>query len=417
VVELTGRTWGAGAPGESAAAGASFLARQPIYDRELNVFAYELLFRDPSGAAALDNEVATASTMMTALADVGLKALVGERLALVNVTERFVLDDYAVLIPSERIAFELLEDTAPSGTVVERLRALGARGQMIVLDDFVWSERQRPLVEVAHLVKLDVLALGERGLRDHVGLLRPFGVKLLAEKVETHEMFELCRALGFDYFQGFFFARPRIVEGQTVPPTELARLRLIATLQDPLVSLEEIVEIITHDVGLSFRLLRLVNSAAYGLNRRVGSLRQAIMYLGLRQLRSWASILVLASTGRTPSELTTTALIRARTCQLVSQARGDTDADTAFTVGLFSLIDAYFHARAEDIIATLPFSDDLRQAILAYDGPHGRTLAAVIALERGAFDAAADALDDAETLQAAYLEAVRWADETQHHLA
>src|SRR5262249_30780409 len=177
------------------------------------------------------------------------------------------------------------------------------RGYVIVLDDFVYTEARRRLLQVAHLVKLDVLVRTREQLAGEVARLAPYRVKLLAEKVEDYETFEFCRELGFDFFQGYFFCRPRTVAGKGIPAGQLARLQLLATLNDPTVAVEELELIIERDVGLSYRLLRLVNSSFFSLRRRIDSIRAAVVLLGQRNVKNWATLLVLADVEGRPSEL------------------------------------------------------------------------------------------------------------------
>jgi EAL and modified HD-GYP domain-containing signal transduction protein len=267
-------------------------------------------------------------------------------------------------------------------------------------------------VEVARIVKLDLMALERQAVAEHVERLRPLGLKLLAEKVETHEDLEFCRQLGFDYYQGYFFCKPKTISGRSVATNQLIKLRLVSQLQAADVGFDELEDIISCDVGLSYRLLRYINSAFFSLPREVASIRQALVLLGQRNIRKWATLLVLADVDNDkPQELMVTGLIRARMCELLGQARGGLDADTYFTTGLFSVVDAMMDSTMEAILGELPLSEDIRAALLEHSGSPGEVLHTVLAFERGEIGEVAERLRESAPLQAAYLQSVAWARE------
>lgn len=404
---------GGGCESGMPSAGASFVARQPIYDRELRVYGYELLFRDAAGATAesVGAERATSRTVVATLSELDLDLLVGGSLGFINVTERFVLGDYALLVPSERIALEVLETVDASTELVAKLAELARSGYMIVLDDFVYSDARRPLLELAHLVKLDVLAHTREQLSAEAGRLAGYRAKLLAKKVEDYETFEFCRELGFDLFQGYFFCRPKTTSAEGVQVSKLAKLQLIATLSDPDVAVEELEVIIGRDLGLSYRLLRLINSAFFGVRRRVESVRAAILLLGQRSVKNWSTLLVLADIDDRPSELAVTAMIRARFCELLARD-GRADGDAAFTVGLFSVLDAFLDAPLERILAQLPLQDAVHAALLTHSGALGAVLADVLAYESGHFERLSQDPSRAAATRQHYLDALTWANDT-----
>jgi EAL and modified HD-GYP domain-containing signal transduction protein len=392
------------------------VARQPIFDRNLAVFGYELLFRrlGDDEANVRDAEEATSRTLLGSLIEIGLESLVGDTLALINVSDEFVLCGHAELAPKERVALELLESADPTPELVTRLRELTVAGYTLALDDFVYDPAREPLLEVAHIVKLDVQSIPAEKLRTSVEALSPVGVALVAEKIEDYATYEHCRALGFDYFQGRFLCHPRTLSAAPIPADRLNQLRLASLLRDPEVALDQLERVIARDLGLSYRLLRYINSAHFALRRRIESIREAVMLLGLRTVKTFATVLALAHIDNTPSELLVTALVRARMCELVAGARGD-NADAAFTVGLFSLVDAIVDRPLHQILESLPLSPEIGEALLTGGGRHGRTLAAVIEHERGRFAESERLAPDVE-LGGAYLEAVAWAAQTQQTL-
>ncbi len=398
----------------SSEAAPTFVARQPIYDRRLEVFGYEMLFRgaDVASAEFADDNAATASTVVTTIADIGLESLVGARTCFVNVTREFILNEFATLLPSDRVALELGRGVAADADVRAKLVELREKGYRIVLDDFVLRDDSMSLLEIADMVKLDALSFSDEQLVDQARELTAQGVRLVAERIENHEAFDRCKEAGFELFQGYFFCQPKTVTGKGVPANRLAQMELVVALQNPDVELEELDRVISRDLGVSYRLLRFVNSAYFSLPRRVDSVHDAIILLGSRNVRSWAMLLTLAEIDDQPSELVRTAMVRAKMGERIASALGTVDPESAFTVGLFSVLDALMSMRMEDVLSELPLSRDVSNALLAGEGLLGELLSWVITYERGDFGSldsgspAADAI-----LRDAYLEAMRWADE------
>src|SRR5262249_23344570 len=339
--------------------------------------------------------------------EIGLDALAGDRLALINVSDRFLLAGHAELVPHERVGLELLEDATPTPELAACMSRLRGAGYTIALDDFVYDPAWHPLLEVAHIVKLEVNDVPVEELRRRVAALAKFDVEVLAEKIEDHETFERCKALGFTYFQGYFLCRPRTMSADAVPSSQLSQLELTSALRDPEVSIDELERVIARDLGLSYRLLRYINSAHFSLPRRIESIRQAVVLLGLRQVKNLASVLALAALDDTPSELLVTALVRARMCERAAEELKD-GPDAAFTVGLFSLVDAILDRKLDHILDSLPLSADITEALLTGGGHHGRTLCAILAHERGRFEEAARIMPGVD-LAGAYVDAVAWA--------
>jgi EAL and modified HD-GYP domain-containing signal transduction protein len=239
-----------------------------------------------------------------------------------------------------------------------------------------------------------------------VELLRPRRVQLVAEKVETQDDLDRCRSLGFDFLQGYFFCKPRTLEGRAIAPSRLSRLQLLASLNDPDVELEELSAIVERDIGLSYRLLRYVNSAHVGLPNQVDSIRRALVLIGLNKLRSWANLFALGQIDDAPSELLTTAMARARMCELLA-AQLRLPPQTAFTVGLFSVLDALMNQDMADVLEQLPLSDELNDALLYRRGEFGDLLARVLAYEAGTLDGEGLEMCDQ------YIEAIAWTDQAR----
>jgi c-di-GMP-related signal transduction protein len=387
----------------SVAASPTFVARQPIYDGRMEVYGYELLFRagDESWADVANADEATASTIVTTFGDIGLDTLVGGRMCFVNVTREFVLNDFVPLLPVGRVGLEMPRDIAADPDVAAKLGELG--------DMRPDSAR---LLELAHMVKLDAQSFTDEQLREQIEAIAAHKVKLIGERIESYEQFDRCKAAGLGFFQGYFFCQPKTVAGRGIPSNRLAQVQLIAALQDPEVSLEELDAVISRDLGVSYRLLRWINSAYFSLPRKVNSVHEALVLLGARNVRSWAMLVTLAGLDDTPTELTRTAMLRGKMAELVAHDLERPDTEAYFTVGLFSVIDAFMNMRMEDILVELPLGPAVALALLKRAGPMGEVLEWVTAYERGEFDALGEPVPAADRiLRDAYVRALRFADE------
>jgi len=381
------------------------VARQPIVDADLRLHGYELLFRGERGETA-DPERWTASLIVDGLAELGLRDLVGDALAFMNVSRGFLLEVDPLPFEPNGVVLELTEDSHQTDEVLlARLRDLRERGYRIALDDFAYNPALGPLIELADVIKLDVLADGIERTAEVVKLLRAYDVELLAEKVETQEEFEACRRLGFDTFQGYFFARPHEFSGATVPAEALAGLDTVAALNDPDLGFDGLERIVSNDVGLSYKLLRYVNSGFFSLNRRVETVHDALVYLGEANVRQWATVMTLAGSTSRPPALISLALLRARLCQRVAAARGGVAEHAAFMAGLFSVVDALLDVPMDQALERLPFSDEINSALLGHDGPIGSILGGVVDTEHGSLEVLAG-IGGADV----YTEASAWAD-------
>ncbi|MEQ8857734.1 MAG: HDOD domain-containing protein [Pseudomonadales bacterium] len=392
-----------------------YLARQPIYDSGLRVAGYELLFRDGDCGRAefVDGDRATSEVVSSGVIDIGLSNLVGAHPAFINTSRRFLDGDLPLPDHRQQIVLEVLEDVRVDSALIARLEALSQAGYRIALDDFVYGPDSDALLAVADYVKLDVQALSAAQLADHVARVRAHSSRLIAEKVETYDMLAACRELGFDLYQGFFFCRPRVISGTRPETNRLAVLQLITRLQDPEAGIEELERLVSCDPALCYRLLKYINSAYCGVRAEVTSIRQALIMVGTSRLRGWATLLLMSrlSDGK-PSELITTALIRARFCELLGGDDGAHDANQYFTVGLLSVLDALLDVPMSAVVDELPLDAEVCRALSGHAGPLGKTLARVIDYERGPGGMRQIGVGAGDV----YVQALGWATETQHAL-
>lgn len=387
-----------------------FIGRQPILDRELNTYAYELLFRPTVGNEAdfLDGEKATAQVINNAIMEIGLDDLVGTNLAYINFTRKTLISEIAQFLPPERVVLEVLEDVEIDEELIQSIRTLVASGFTIALDDFEYDQKWEPLIPLADVIKFDVLAIGIDQLQDQVNFVKKHDVKLLAEKVETQEEFDQCKALGFDYFQGYFFAKPNVINSNKLPDYHIALLNLISRLQDSEIEIEEIEDLVSHNVSLTYKLLRNINSAFFSLPKKINSIRQAVIFFGLQRLKNWASLMAMTDIEGKPSELLQTGLVRARMCELLAIEAHHSDSDSHFMLGLFSILDALMDATMEDILEKLPISEEVADALLKHEGGLGAVLSCCLACEQNIWSETKLASIKDGTINKIYMESIIW---------
>ncbi|MFT5392991.1 MAG: EAL and modified HD-GYP domain-containing signal transduction protein [Gammaproteobacteria bacterium] len=276
---------------------------------------------------------------------------------------------------------ELLETLVIDDALIEGCRARKQQGYMLALDDFVYSEKWEPLIELADIIKIDVLDVPDTEVAALVNRLKNRGVTLLAEKVETLEQYETLRDWGFHYFQGYFLSRPEVVEGRRVEASSMATLQLLGELQKPSILPEELEQLISCDVNLSYKLLRFVNSPALGLPREVDSLRHAVVLIGLSALKHWVALIALTAGTQPPAEVTKNALTRARMCELLATASGEQSPSTFFMVGLLSSLEHFLHIPLPTALEVLSLNEECEAALLSHTGPMGKALTCAMAYE------------------------------------
>ena len=391
-----------------------FVGRQPIYDRHMNVVAYELLFRNngkASGADVTDGDAATFTVLTNTLIEIGLENVCGNRPAFINFTRGFIEGRFPIPVERDRIVIEVLESEIVDAPLLEGLHRLKEFGFRIALDDFQLTPQTRPLLDVADIVKLDIQQYDRRELADCVNELKTYSVTLLAEKVETLDEFERCIASGFDLFQGYFLSRPRLITGQSIPKNRLAVVQLMAKVQNPDIEFGELEKLVCLDVSLSVRLLQLVNSSAMSLPRKVDSIKHALVLLGIARVRNLVTLLSLAGTEDASRVLLGTALVRAKMCeQLGGWLNGNRDA--YFTVGLLSSLDLFLQQPLAEIIRSVPLSEDVLNALLNSEGGMGSALQCALSFEQGGGESAQCLFLEPELLAEAYLAAVAWTEGT-----
>lgn len=398
-----------------------FLARQPVFDRKLNAIAYELLFRGGQVQSAVIDDPAKASmqVLVNAFSEIGLERITSGKPALVNIPHQMLITGSVPKGLQKLLIPEVLEDVVVDKNVIQEVKNLVSLGYRVALDDFVYSDVWKPLIQIASFIKLDVMSLGVDGVKEQLAQLRLCGNtkgKLVAEKVETHEEFELYKELGFDYFQGYFLCRPHVMAGNAVPASHSVITSLLAELSKDDYDVDRVSRIICQDPRLSYKLMRVVNSASFGLSRTVKTVEDTIVLLGSYELRRWASMLVFSNVDSKPNELLVTAMVRAKMCELVAKRLRRANPGSYFTAGLLSLLDALLDRTLADLVSQMPLSAELELALLTGGGDIGEVLRAVAAYDDGRFDAVQMAEVDASIMWDVYLESLAWADVARHSM-
>ena len=393
-----------------------FVARQPIYDVAMTVVAYELLYRHSprsTKAEITDPGLATMHVITNAALEIGLERLAGGLPIHINFPEELLTTVPDLPIRPELAVIEVLEHVAARPEVIEGIKALRARGHRIALDDFSPRATDPLLLELADIVKIEITQFKPEELSQLVKELRGRKLNLIAEQVETLEQFEQCIALGFDGFQGNFLQHPQTFRAKRMPSSRLGTLRLVASLQSEDYSLDEVEALLSQNVAMSYHVLRCINSSYYNLPRKIDSIRQAIVILGIESLRQLCALLSLQGFEDRPPSLYLHAMTRARMCEQLGRLSGAKDCGPFFITGLFSLLGALVGMPTQKIVEELPLTVSVTRALVAGEGPLGQALQCTRAYERAAWSHVVFSNLPPQLIRAAYVEALFWAEQSR----
>jgi len=377
------------------------------------VFGYELLFRDgvEDYFRATDADAASRQTLDTTL-QVGLEVLCNGRRGFVNCTREVLLKDYMTLLPSSLAVVEVLESVPPDDLVMAALHRLKQAGYMIALDDFTIDDPRTPLTDFADILKVD---LRQNTLEQAAAIAKRYGpwcCRMLAEKFESREEFVAAKAAGFVYFQGYFFRRPEVLQNKEIPANQLNYVRLLQAVSQPELQLRELENLIKTEASVCYRLLRYLNSAAFGIQNEVHSIRHALTLLGEREVRRWIRLVVTLTAGeKRSSELLVSAMTRARFCELLSLRVPHGESDL-FLMGLLSMIDAILEIPMTRILETVPVDHETKAVLLGGPSALRPLYQLMLARESGDWEATAEfarqlGLSDSEVAEA-YWQAMQW---------
>jgi c-di-GMP-related signal transduction protein len=392
-----------------------YVARQPIFDREEKVFGYELLFRDGlENAFSGDTDEASRATVDRSLL-MGLDVLCDGRRAFVNCTRDTLIKGLITLLPSASTVVEILEDVPPDPDVIEACQSLKEAGYLIALDDYVAEDARGPMAEMADILKVEMPATT---WEQRQALVRQFGGRgcsMLAEKVENHADFERAREMGFSYFQGFFLRRPETLSTREMPANRLHYMQMLKEVSRPEMDVVRLEKLVKSEASVCYRLLRYLNSAAFGFKSEIHSIRHALTIMGERDLRRWVRLVAAVGAGEdTTSDLVLSALVRGRFGELLASRVEHGESDL-FLLGLLSLIDAMLEMPMADVLERIPLDQETKAVLLGKPSVLRPVYQLMLAHESGEWDAAAQLCEslrlENEDVAACYWQAQEWARE------
>jgi EAL and modified HD-GYP domain-containing signal transduction protein len=396
----------------------AYVARQPIFLKNKSIYAYELLFRDGTAnfVPDIDGDVATATVMSNSVLIIGIESIIGDKKAFINFTQNLLVKKIPLLLPKETTVVEILEDVTPEADLLTACAEMAKAGYLLALDDFEYSPELLPLIEMAHIIKFDFRLTPLAEIESYLKLLPQGRRRLLAEKVETYEEFEIAQKMGFELFQGYFFCKPEIIRGREIPGSQLNLLQLMSALNKKDFQFDHLENLVTQDVGLSYKLMRYINSPFFGRASKMASVKQGLVFLGEKEIRRFISLVAMSRLAADkPNELVRASCIRGKFCELIcEQNPSQWDPSELFTLGMFSLIDAIVDSTMSDVMGRMPLSPNLTNALISRKGPLSPYLALICTYEKGEWQmvsklAAALKIDESG-LPELYRQACQWSN-------
>ncbi len=396
-----------------------FVARQPVFTAKKKVFGYELLFRHSleNVFPGVDGDTATSSVLATTFFSFGLHEILAGKPGLINFTRDLILRKTPLLFPREHVIIEVLENIEPDPEIVESLREFKRQGFRIALDDFIYAPKFDPMISLCSMIKFDLMATPLKTLAPVLKVLESHqGITLLAEKVETYQEFDLAREMGFGLFQGYFFAKPEVLSKKEISASQITKLKLVNEAGQANLNLVIVEGLIKKDLSISFKLLKFINSAYFKRPTPINTIKDAITFLGIDELKKFIHVVVVSDLNPSkPEELIRSSVIRARMCELCGRMlKTHFTTEELFTIGLFSSMDALLDRSMVDILTTVTFSDKIKDALLGQDKQYRQIHALVTSFERGDWDhqlfQAMEGRKIIEKLPEFYSDAIRMAD-------
>lgn len=394
-----------------------FLARQPIFDVKGNVVAYELLFRSSNENcySGTDGNSATIDVISNTFFSIGIEEVTGGKKAFINFTEELLTREIATLLPPDILTVEILETVEPTKEVILACKSLKEKGYTLALDDFVLKEKFMSLVNLSDIIKIDFMITKGLYRKEVIEKLKDKNIKFLAEKVETVEEFETAKRYGYTYFQGYYFSKPKIIEGKEIPKNKMAILKLMEHLNKGEFDYDYVAQLVMKDVSTSYKLLKYINSSFFSLKNEVKSIKNAITLLGREEFVKWIYLTVLGNLNEDkPDELINLSLIRAKFCENIQMAI-DEDVKKqceAYIIGLVSLIDCILNVSIEKVVTELALPAEISKALNGEENEYRSILGTVISYERNdmkkVMEYAKTISLDLKTIAKAYMEALLW---------
>ena len=399
------------------------IARQPIFNAQKHVFGYELLFRDgPNNAMPehMDGDAATSQLLSSSFFTIGIDTLTNGKYAFINFTETLINIGIPSLFPTDCTVIEVLETVPATPQVIRALTEARSKGYTVALDDYVMDHASAPFLDVADIIKVDLLDTSPKDVEALVSVAKKKGITLLAEKVETKEVFAWAKQLGFSLFQGYFFCKPEIISGKEIPAASITLLKVLAEINRPDVAFQTIERLISKDVAIVYKLLSHLNSAWYGLKSKVSSFSEALRMLGLDEIRRIIGLIVMGKiASNAPAELLRLSAMRGRLCELaVENSTMKQESSELFTLGIFSFIDTILNRPMEEVLGHLPLSEATVVALTKGTGPLAPFLEFARAYERAHWEEMIHAAEviglPEEKIGGIIIDTLEWSRELPH---
>lgn len=394
------------------------MARQPIYTKSQDVVAFELLFRDPDGKfiEGLKDKDATLGVLLGTYASISKGGELRNMPCFLKVTDSFLLDHDMPDLPQQSFVIEILGYSNFSDRLLARVQQLANQGYRLALADYdPRDDRFAPLLNIVHVLKLDIQKLGLDNLPAIVQKLRPYQLELLADKVESQDEFRQCLEMGFRLYMGYFLSKPQPVKGKKISGNKVLLIQLLTELQKPNATAQSVEAIALNDPALTYRILRVVNSAAFSLRREITSLSHAIALLGMEQVRRWVMLFLASSDGDKPDDLTRNMLQRGRMCELLAEMTERPEPINHFIVGLLSQLDVMLDIEMNELMSQVPLQQEIKAALTERQGSYGLVLQEVEYYERGDFEHLHKLLDR-QFYEVAYRHSIGWANQVMQAL-
>lgn len=396
-----------------------YLARQPIFDRQMNVFGYELLYRssqEHNFFDGVDAQQATAEVINNAFFTHELEALTDGKKAFVNFSEELLLKEVPLLLPKDQLVIEVLEDVEPTPEIISACQKLRKLGYTIALDDFVFDEKYLPLIKLTNIIKVEYPAVSVEKQQYFIEKYkRDYGITFLAEKIETHEEQQVALNIGYDLLQGYFYSKPIIVTGKEIEIFQTSIFQIIQEIEKDKPDYDVLASIIERDLSLAYKLLKMVNSAAYNSQYKIDSIHQALTHLEIDEIKKWIYLLMLQEKRTVDNkELVKTSLIKAKFMELIAlEMKLKDNYFDFFLTGMFSSIDCLLNKDMKEVLASLPLTPQVEDALLGRDNELSNVLELAQLIEKGDWDSLEDhplaSQIEKSRLSSLYIHSLKWA--------
>ncbi|MBF0224467.1 MAG: HDOD domain-containing protein [Desulfobacterales bacterium] len=397
----------------------AYLAKQPIFNTKKNVYAYELLFRDGLSNAMpkIDGDTATSKLLSSSFFTIGIDNITGGKKAFINFTQNLLIKEIPLIFPKETTVVEVLEDVEPTDEVISACQNFSKKGYTIALDDFIFKENLRPLIDLCDIIKIDFRLTPIDEVKEVVKSLSCSKIKFLAEKVETNDEFVKALDMGFDFFQGYFFSKPQIIKGKEISSSKLSLLQIMAEVNKKDFEFSKVEKLISQDVSISYKLLRYINSSFFKPLQEISSINKALILLGEKEVKRFLSLMILSNvSSHKPTELIRNSCIRGKFCELLTKLPNVSESQyELFILGLFSSIDAILDMPMADILNKLSLSSEIRDALISKKGKLSNYVNLIESYEKGEWENTAKIITtlnfDEREIPELYFEACSWSNQ------